>query len=46
MWMIEHKKIKVEELVTHRFGLKDLGKAVDTALSAADSLKVMVDCRA
>ncbi|MBX5328517.1 MAG: zinc-dependent dehydrogenase [Candidatus Bathyarchaeota archaeon] len=40
--LIESRKIKVEELITHRFSLGDTAKAFETALKNKESLKVVV----
>lgn len=40
--LIKARKIKVKELITHRFPLKDAAKAFETALKNKESLKVIV----
>lgn len=45
-WMalnvIQQKSINVKGLITHRFGLEDLEKAIDMAYKADDCLKIMI----
>ncbi|MBU7010399.1 MAG: alcohol dehydrogenase catalytic domain-containing protein [Theionarchaea archaeon] len=36
------KTINVKELITHRFGLEDLGKAIEMAYKAEECLKIMI----
>ncbi|KYK30969.1 MAG: hypothetical protein AYK19_04330 [Theionarchaea archaeon DG-70-1] len=36
------KVINVKDLITHRFGLEDLGKAIEMAYEADDCLKIMI----
>lgn len=40
--LIKQKAITVKSLITHRFGLEDLGKAIDMAFKADDCLKIMI----
>ncbi len=40
--LIKEKRIKIRELITHKFRLKDLLEAVRLAMRAQDSLKVII----
>jgi len=40
--LITQKAVNVNPLITHRFGLEDLGKAIDMAYKAEDCLKIMI----
>ena len=40
--LISAGKINVRDLITHRFKLSELGKAVETAIEARDSLKIII----
>lgn len=40
--LIQQKSINVKGLITHRFGLEELGKAIDMAYKADDCLKIMI----
>jgi L-iditol 2-dehydrogenase len=40
--LIQSKAVKVSQLISHRFGLEDLGKAIKMASRADDCLKIMI----
>jgi L-iditol 2-dehydrogenase len=40
--LIASRKLKVKELITHRFRLEDSAKAFKTAFESKESLKVLV----
>lgn len=40
--LIQKKAVNVRDLITHRFGLEDLGKAIEMAYKAEDCLKIMI----
>ena len=40
--LIASKKFKVQDLITHRFGLKDIQKGFDVVCKGQDSLKVII----
>lgn len=41
--LIRQKAINVKQLITHRFDLEDLGKAIDLAFKADNCLKIMIE---
>ena len=41
--LIASRKLKVNDLITHKFGLSEIQKAFDTVCKAQDSLKVVID---
>ena len=40
--LIQKKSIQVKNLITHRFGLEDLGKAINMASKGEECLKIMI----
>lgn len=40
---LESRRLKVDGLVTHRFGLADYGKALDVVMHSRDHIKVVID---
>jgi|TARA_Y100000310_G_scaffold131149_1_gene130398 L-iditol 2-dehydrogenase len=41
--LIKDKKVNVKDLVTHRFGLEDIGQGFKLAANPKDSLKVLIE---
>ena len=43
MGMIKDKDIRVDDMITHRFSLTEIGKGFQTASGGSDSLKVIIE---
>ena len=41
--LIKDKKVKVKDMITHRFGLGDIQKGFDLVREASSSLKVIIE---
>jgi L-iditol 2-dehydrogenase len=43
--LISHRRVQVQDMITHRFGLADASKGFSLVAAAAESVKVIIECQ-